>query len=193
MTAAILPSSPPPAEDAAFDTALQAVVVAVTGLPSNMVRPRWQLVAPPQPEPEADWCAIGVVDETPEDNTYSRHDYTAAAGNGETTTQTNVTVQILASFYGVNAKGYAALMRDGLMIAQNREALTVQSVSLVAMPDPVLFVPTMLNERAYPRADVRFRLRRAMVRVWPIRNIKSIQGAIIPDEAASYPFTVSKD
>src|SRR4051812_9766277 len=37
-------------QDAALDALLQQMVAGITGLPGNMVRPRWQPVTPKQPE-----------------------------------------------------------------------------------------------------------------------------------------------
>src|ERR1022692_10145 len=79
------------AEDDALDALLQGLVVGVTAIPGNLVRPRWQPVPPPQPDQNTNWCAIGVVDEEPEPNVSTVH---TAAGNGFSTTYENDIVTV---------------------------------------------------------------------------------------------------
>jgi len=64
----LLPLIPPPIplEDDQLDDLLQAWVVGLTGLPSEMVRPRWQTPTPTRPQSTTDWAAIGITDEQPE-------------------------------------------------------------------------------------------------------------------------------
>ncbi len=52
--------------DDPFDTLIQSIVVGVTGMPGDLVRPRWQPVPLAEPEPGTDWCAIGVTGEDPD-------------------------------------------------------------------------------------------------------------------------------
>ena len=61
-----IPSAP--LEDDALDAVLQAMVVGITGLSGDLVRSQWQVVSPKQPERYTNWCAIGVLTSTPDDN-----------------------------------------------------------------------------------------------------------------------------
>ena len=178
----LTPTSAPPPEDYDLDAILQSVVVGCTGLPANLVRPRFQLIPPAQPENTTSWCAIGVVDEVPDSNIISRHDGSA---DGSTKTQTTVTVQVMASFYGPAARGNAALLRDGLMVAQNREALQLQGIALMEMPGAIRFLGEISNQQTIRWADVSFRLRVPYTRVWAILNLLSAQGEILTDVGES--------
>ncbi len=184
----LTPTSPPPPEDSSFDAIIQALAAGVTGLPGNLVRPRWEAVSSASPVPTAmpevgvDWCAIGVVDEVPvRGQVISQHQASANGGNGQTVTQTFAIVQVLASFYGPNCRGNASLLRDGLMVGQNREQLQLLSIGLVEMPSAIRFIPEMVNSQFQRRADVSFLLIVPFVRVYAILNLLAAQGTIQTD------------
>ncbi len=159
----ILPTSAPLVEGAGLGVVLQNLVVGVTGLPTNLVRPRWQTVAPVEPDINTDWCAVGVTDEQPEDGALCyRYD------GAQMTSYDHVILTVTASFYGPNAVLNAQHLRIGLMIAQNREALYFDDISLVERAGPVVIVPAITNDRARLRADVSFRLSRTITTTWPI-------------------------
>jgi hypothetical protein len=178
----LAPSSALPPEDDAFDAVLQALVVGVTALPANLVRPRWQPIPPPQPAPLTNWCAIGVTEEEPFGSLgFVTHDGADNGGLGSDTLQVDDAVEVLASFYGANARQFANLLRDGLMLPQNREALefpppggNAQEVyRLFGMPSAARFVPELVNQITVRRVDVSFRIIRSSVTVWPVENILS--------------------
>lgn len=175
----LAPSSGQPPEDAALDAILQALVVGVTGLVGNLVRPRWQPKPPAQPEPNVDWCAIGVVDEDPEPNIALAH---SGDGNGSSTSFDNDIVSVLASFYGPTARGNAKRLRTGLMIAQNRETLLANGLALMEIPGKTIFVPEIFNNQTVRRADLPIRFRRRTAMVWPIDNIVEFQGSIATED-----------
>lgn len=160
--------------DGAFDAILQGVVAGIVGLPGTLVRPRWQATPPPEPEVTVDWCAIGVVDESPDlGNASITHVDSEDGGQGADFIQVNDEAQILASFYGPNARGNAALLRNGLMIPQNREALQRQNIALCGIPSPARFVPAIVSMQTQRRVDLTFSLRRANVIEAPVRNLEA--------------------
>lgn len=188
------PSSPLPPEDNALDDIIQAIVVGVTGLPGTLVRPRWQPVPPPQPEATADWCAIGVIEEDPQTlRAMITHDGADNGGLGSDTLQVNDQIEILASFYGPNARSFALLLRNGLMVPQNREAMELENLRLYDMPSPARFVPETVNQITVRRVDVSFRLVRTTVTVWPVENILEVEGVLNTDDGRSDPFIVPAD
>jgi hypothetical protein len=63
------PSAPLPA-NLSFLEFLQQVFVSLSGLPGNLVFPRWQLNPPKQPDACVDWMAVGVQSITPDANAY---------------------------------------------------------------------------------------------------------------------------
>lgn len=179
----------PLAEDDAADAILQSLVVGITGLPGNMVRPRWQLVPAPQPEAEADWCAIGVVDITPEPGTTDTQHFPGADMNsGYSQTGEIDTLNVLCSFYGPHARGNALLLRNGLGVPQNREALYFSNMALVEIPGRLTFTPDIVNNRTVRRADLTINIRRSITRTWAIQNLLDSKGTITKQDGVVIPF-----
>jgi hypothetical protein len=191
----LFPSSALPPEDDAFDAIIQSLVVGITAIPGNLVRPRWQPIALPQPEAGINWCAIGVTEEDPQQGRPAiTHDGADNGGLGSDTLQVNDEVEVLASFYGPNARSFANLFRDGLMLPQNREALEFpppsgnaqQIYRIIQMPSPARFVPELVNQTTIRRVDVSFRVKRANVTVWPVENILSVEVELITDRLTEF-------
>jgi hypothetical protein len=186
------PTSSLPAEDAALDAILQALVVGVVGLPGNLVRPRWQIVPPTQPEAGTDWCAVGLIDEESEPNISLIHN---AAGDGSSTSIDVDIITVLASFYGPTARGNAKTLRTGLMIAQNREFLFNTGLALMEAPGKSRPLPDLVNQQTLRRVDISMRFRRRTVLNWAILNLLQMEGALITDngggDALLSPHSVS--
>lgn len=164
----------PPLEDAELDAFLQAMVVGITGLDGTLVRPRWQPVTPKQPEPDVNWCAIGVLNITPDDNAAIIHH---PENDGSDEMQRHEIVDLLASFYGPSAYANAAKMRDGLMIAQNREPLILAGMALVSA-DKITSLPDLVSQQWLRRADLPITIRRIVTRSYEVKNLLSAQGTI---------------
>lgn len=162
------------ADDDALEDQLQALVVGVTGLGGTMVRPRWQATMPEHPEPGSNWCAIGYTQATPE---YTPSLVHSGAGNGSTELQAHEVLEIVASFYGPNSGKYAGVFRDGLQIAQNREALGANGMVIYDIGGCVR-APLLVNNNWLNRWDVSFRARRQVNRVYAVRNILSVEGTV---------------
>jgi hypothetical protein len=185
----------PPSCDDAFDAIMQNMVSGITGIPGNLVRPRWQPILPQIPEPTVDWCAIGVVYENPEYSSVVRHwqgePTNPGDRNGQGFDEYNgiVFVEILSSFYGPNASANANAFRDGLSIGQNREALYLANMQLVSYDGRMVKLPELVNETLwYRRVDFRFLITREIVRSYPILNVLEADGTIIADPEPTVPF-----
>lgn len=159
----------PPLEDAALDAVFQQMIVGLTGLPGNVVRPRWQPTVPKQPEPTANWCAIGVTDSEPDANPYMQHN---PAGNGSDTFLRHEILTVLASFYGPNASAYAAQARDGIFVSQNHAMLVANDMGLVNV-GPKRAAPELVNQQWVRRFDFEMRIRRQIVRTYNVLNVLS--------------------
>jgi hypothetical protein len=170
-----LPSpAPTPLEDAALQNFLQSIVVGITGLTGAMVFPRWQETPPNIPPINTAWASIGVQNRKAETFAFEFHDGTLNSGNGLDTLIRHEEAEILCGFYGPTADTNASLLRDGLQVAQNREALQLAGMSLIECGD-LLTVPSLVNSQWYYRVDLPFRVRRAIVREYPILNLLSSQ------------------
>jgi len=167
----------PPLEDADLDALLQPVVIGITGLPGNMVRPRWQPGNPKQPEPSVNWCAIGVTVIKPDAGAYIEH---VGAGSGQDNMQRHEEIELACTFYGPLAGTYAAMLRDGLSIPQNLDLLQLQAVGLIDCTD-ARAIPELVNQQWVRRFDITARFRRQVKRSYGILNILSANGTILDD------------
>jgi len=144
----------------------QALIVSLTGLPGNYVRPRWQQNAPVQPDISTNWCAFGQVRSSADFNANEAHI------NKMNVTLRNEVIELQCSFYGPQADNYARDLRDGLQVAQNREVLTLNGMGLVDTGD-LTPVPEETKGRWYYRIDLPLRIRRVLLREYPVLDIES--------------------
>jgi hypothetical protein len=163
--------------DAALDAVLQQTVVGITGLSGDLVRPRWQTIVPKQPEPGVNWCAIGVASLDGTDYPAEFHDGTGA---GQDIQQVWDSLTALASFYGPQAMLNANVLRRGLYVAQNREAMQAQGIDLIEAVT-ITASPDLVNQQWVRRFDLPIRLRRKVQSTCPIRNIVSADDFIVTD------------
>jgi hypothetical protein len=162
---------------------LQQIVVGTTGLPGTMVRPRWQLEPPNQPDIEKDWAAIGsisrtrdvfpaVIHSTNPDNFY----------DSSSTVNRNQILEVLCSFYGPNCEQNTELFTMGIYLDQNQEQLTDNGFALIEVRDS-LVVPALIKERWVMGIDTSFRLRRQQNYVYPVPNIAAARATLETSES----------
>jgi hypothetical protein len=171
----LTPAGTPTPADEALEDILQPMVVGITGLPGKMVRPRWQPGNPKQPEPDVNWCAIGVMHTKQDANPAIEHD---GAGDGADQYQRHQDVILLATFYGPNAQAYGQLLSDGMYVPQNGEALRALNMAFVEVGD-LIAAPDLINQQWVRRYDLRIRLRRKIERTYPVLNILSADTPVI--------------
>lgn len=176
----------PPLEDLDLDAVLQPVVVGITGLPGAMVRPRWQPVVPKQPEPDVDWCAIGVLDIRPEDTPVLQH---VPGGEGTDEMVRHELLDVLASFYGPRAGRFASMLHDGLFVPQNREGLRAAGMALI-YTGGITPAPELVNQQWVRRMDLTLTLRRVVHRTYQVLNILSSGAVLQADDGISVEITV---
>lgn len=180
-TGGVIVADPPyPLDDDSLDLVLQQLVVGITALDINMVRPRWQQVVPIQPAPSVDWCAIGVVSATadagpwigydPQNNVgpYTRHE----------------TLELVATFYGPNSKRNAAFLRDGLAIPQNTDVLRANDMAFVSCGS-IRAAPAFVNEQWIKRQDIPVTLRRKVTRSYQIHYLAIADVRLIDDSGVN--------
>jgi hypothetical protein len=187
----LAPTSHALAEDDDLDRILQGLVAGVTGLPGPMVRPRWQPKTNPAPEPNVNWCSIGVIEETASPFGAEQHigrDDSGDNPDGYSKTRDYVQLRVLASFYGPNARGNAGLLRSGLLVAQNRETLYGTGMALVRAPEGGRMVPEIDNNQTQRRFDIELRFNRVIRRTWAIKDLLEAQGQVKTDRPSSQSF-----
>lgn len=160
----------PPLEDMDLDAIFQQFIVGITGLSGTLVRPRWQPETPIQPEPLINWCSIGVVSETQDANSYNEHVPDANGGAGMDRVIRWDSMRVLATFYGLNAKTYAALVRDGIYVEQNNSWLRQYGIAFTSS-DSIRATPELINEQWVKRYDLPLNFKRVIIRNYDIQNI----------------------
>jgi hypothetical protein len=168
--------------DAAYVAFLQAFVVGLTALDPTLVRPRWQLSPPLQPDFSVDWASIGLLSETlSAQRADIHHDPDGAVnapGDGTDIVERTMRDRIMMSFYGPNAWATAGFFVDGLAIEQNRWALQGASIALREI-GPRLGVPELVNDQWLPRVDLTITFDRVVQRTYPVMNLLSAHGTLI--------------
>lgn len=145
--------APGPGHEATEDV-LHDLVVGLTGLPGDLVRPRWQPRPPQTPSPDTSWCALGV---TGRDSPGSQLRSTAD-GEGWAV-ETHETLDVLISFYGPQASALALAVREGLRVPLNRETLRAANMALVRAGQ-MANAPELVNNAWLRRVDLPLTFRR---------------------------------
>ena len=162
------------AQDTTLEDQIQAAIVGITGLQGKMVRPAWQPNPPPKEDLNIDWCAYRVASITPNWIGSIVHH---PEDEGTDELLRHETIEALVSFYGPNASTYSAVLRDGLLIPQNMEALQAQGIRFLET-SATRAAPEYINNQWVQRQDTIVRLRRQTSRTYQIRNLLSAEGSI---------------
>lgn len=173
----LVPEGATPLEDDAFTDFLQSVIVGITAIPGRYVRPRWQPEPPNLPPSSATWVAFGIAARRADTFPYIQHD-TDINGVGSDTVVQNENFDLFCSFYGPSADPASSLLREGLMIAQNREAMLTVGIKLIAI-GPRAAVPELIKEKWLYRTDLNVEFRREVRRTYPVLNLLSAHGTIL--------------
>lgn len=166
-----------PPEDTDLDSIFQQLAVGLTGLPGSLVRPRWQPTVPKQPEPNINWCAIGITGIEHDANSVEWHN---PAGEGSDTFMRHEEISVLCSFYGPNALNYAAIFRDGLYVSQNNGNLNQFEMGLHEVGS-IVTAAELVSQQWIRRFDLTARIRRRVVRTYPVLNILSAEATVDSD------------
>jgi hypothetical protein len=166
-TGYLLPSAAPPNDDAADDI-LHDMIVGITGIPNQMVRPKWQAEPPEEPDFTTNWAAFGISHIERDLNAYREQ---LPDGQGAHVERDEI-LNVLVCFYGPQAAAYATQLHDGLEIDQNRDALTTAHMGLCDVGEPRV-LPALLKQKWVRRVDLTLRIRRRSSRDYAIRTVAS--------------------
>ena len=160
-----------PIDGNALQDFLQAVLVGITGIAGQYVRPRWQPEPPNLPDFGTDWCAFGITGREADPFGMAQHN---PAGQGSDSISRHESLDVLISFYGPNADLMAGQLRDGLLLDQNRAALTSADIALTGIGQ-IVSAPSLIKDRWLYRVDLPVFLRRLTTRTFTVLNIQSGQ------------------
>jgi hypothetical protein len=151
---------------------IQTVFVGVSGLPGTLVRPKWQVEPPKQPDLSVNWMALGIAVAAPDANSY-----VGANAEGATISQRHETLEISLDIYGPDSLETYGLLRDGFQVPTNLEALRTANMGFVEIA-PARHIPDLIHERFIDRVVTSVFLRREIQRVYPIPTLLSAHGTI---------------
>ena len=186
----LVPVSPLPIDDEELGRRLSNLVSGVTGIPGNLVRPRWQKNPAPIPSESTNWAAVGVVSYpsmkgTPRlEHHPEQEGYSVARDDGS--------VHVLASFYGPNCSALARLCRTGLWVNQNWEQLAPLGLTLADVGDATV-TAELVNETWLRRADLPIFLAQTIERTYAILNVLSADGVIHASGSSGHEVEVDFD
>ena len=153
---------------------IQAVLVGISGLPGEMVRPKWQIKPPKNPPAVTEnWLAFGIDLTTPDNNAYLG----SRDGGLTIDSQRQEAMDVSVSIYGPDALEIYGVIRDGIQIPQNQQALATAEMVFVEIL-AARRIPDLVNEQFYNRVETGIILRRQVNRIYAVPTILSATGVI---------------
>lgn len=174
--AGYLRSDTAPLYDKDLEDIFQRVVVGVTGLPGQLVRPRYQPDPPTMPGFDVDWASLGVA---VQDDMWDA--FRVTNPDGSYTVEGQETILVTVSFSGPNHSAFARAWRDGLRIGQNRDDLTAQKIAFHSFAETAV-LPALLKEQWVKRSEVRGTFHRWAVRHYPVLTIQAADADIFNEK-----------
>ncbi len=171
-------------DDVDLDKVLQAAAAAITGLPGDLVRPRYQDNPPTRPERNVNWCAIAHMSQTPDDTPLLE---SVGEDPGQLQSTRHARLDVLASFYGPKGETYAEILKDGIWIPQNMEALQANEIYLQDT-GAIVRASEKINQQWIQRYDFPLTFKRKIVRLYPVERFKTVNAHFFDDHAPGKPF-----
>lgn len=161
---------------------IHGVLAGVTGIDNTLVRPSYQANPPPIPDLNVNWAAFAITNK----RTVAQPWF--SQGDGDGTLSSNELFDVLVTFYGPDCMGYAAVLRDGLQIQQNSDALVAAGMAVLGTTD-ITYIPELINDRWFERADITVNLNRDLSRTYDILTLLGIEGTLYFDDVATEQFS----
>lgn len=150
---------------------LQQIVARCTELDGALVRQAYQQSPAPEPAHGTTWGYLHLASWVPDANPYMHQETDKAS------LVRYETADLQVSFYGPDADECCGMLRDALMVDQNRDELVANRIGVVRVgqtlrvPEPVY--PDWVN-----RCDIIVTLSRQVVREYKVLTITGVQGTI---------------
>lgn len=166
-------ASPNPIQGEGLEDFMHAVLAGISGLAVTLIRPAWQPEPPNIPNLEQ-WLAFRIASQVPDTYAVEQHSPT---GDGSSTLIRHEVFSLVVSAYGRYARELLAKIVDGFQIAQNREVLFLNGMGLVETGD-LIPAPSLYKEKWMYRVDTTIRIRRQILRSYPVLNLLSAQATL---------------
>lgn len=162
-------------DDEALAAFIQITVAGITGIPGQLVRPRWQPEPLPQPPQSTNWIAVGVTERIGQDYPYEHVSPTPPYDMDITfTQQRQERLEVLASCYGPNAGATATALRDGLYLGPNRDFLKTMGINVREVGD-ARTAPEMVAAGYLNKVDVPLSFMRQVDRTYAILSLLGVE------------------
>jgi hypothetical protein len=185
MSEYLTPLGPQPINDQALMIIFAQMVVGITGFPGSLVRPRWQMNPPQQPDALTDWAAIGL---TMGDR--NNHVLRVNPDGLDSTLNRQQSVKLMCSFYGPNARANAEILADGICIPNNQWPLQALGIEYIRF-GATRAVPDLVNAQWINRADIDLDFTRDITRIYDVPSILSVSGTLLADDGAQSSFSAT--
>ena len=151
---------------------IQTVISGVSGVAGNLVRPKWQIAPPKNPDIYTNWVAFAIVQVTPDANAYAN-----TLTDASTLLARMERLEIQVSFFGPQALEIYSVFRDGFQIQQNLENLRAANMGFNGVSQAIRG-PDLINQRYVDRWETSLTLMRFVQRVYPVLSFASAAGVI---------------
>src|SRR5215471_2036708 len=138
---------PNPLTDDPWEDFLHDIVAGITGLPDQMVRPRYQEEPPLRPDIHENWVAFGQMNT---ESDFAPVFYHISDGEGYDALQQMEKATILCSFYGPQNERYCNYLQRGLWVDQNHAVMRANGVGLVEVSGKTR-AAELVKQRWWPR------------------------------------------
>lgn len=162
-----------PVYDQALQDILQSMIVGVTGISGEYVRPRWMPKPPVQPDYTVNWVAFGETGFEAVEFAHYSHNPDGDGGLGTGAVEEDENYQVLHSFYGPDAARNCRRLIAALHLDQNRHTLRTYGIA-VGPIGKASHVPTLLTDTWVPRVDLEIEYRRRSRHNFRVRNVLEI-------------------
>lgn len=168
-----------PLQDQELFEALQVAVAGITGLPGNLVRPRWQPEPSIVPPAATCWIAIGVTDR--DADTFPYMDFVGSSFQMQRSEEFTMLASVYDLGYSGQADRVAAELRDGFMVPQNWESLSAAGIYIVSDAD-LTVAPSLFKQQWMYRVDLSFRFRRMINRTYGVPATGAVGVTLYTDD-----------
>lgn len=160
-------------DDDNLDDFIHDFIQGITSLDTAAIRPQWQRIPANSPDIATNWISFGVVDRV--DDFMPSYSFDPIIGM---TISRNQLLKVQLSFIGPLCNSIQAIFRDGITIEQNRDILTASGFSVHKLSSP-MNANLLINERWQKRTDQYITFRRAISRIYPIKDLVSATAEVI--------------